>query len=492
MSRRSRRTDPTTGHLDRSGLLDRHLAFVEALRGAGLSVSLAEDLDSLAALGAVPWDQRDTVRDVFAATMLKKQAQRTTFDALFDVYFPAMVGDGARRPGADGEAGEGDAGAGEGEPAAVRDNAAALVDFRERLADMLQAAQLDDAELRRMAAEMVGTFGAMPGRGPGLSSWSAYTALQRVAPQELVDRLVAGLMAQRADGADEDDARRVANRRIGGFTAMVEDDARRRIAEEKGPDHVADVAIRPSIDKLAFMAARRTDLEEMRKEIFPLARRLATRLAKEQHSRHARTAPLDFRRTVRASIATGGVPITTHHRPKRPHRTDLVVLCDVSGSVANFAQFTLLFVFALREVFQSMRAFTFIDHVHEVTGHFRPGADPVDVLADLSASASHAALWGRTNYGRAFSKFEENHLDALTPKTTLLILGDARSNYSDLHDDTLRRLTGAVKRSFWLNPEHERNWGTGDSAAPTYGAIVPMIECRNLTQLSEFVHDLAW
>jgi uncharacterized protein with von Willebrand factor type A (vWA) domain len=475
-----------TEYAEQSGLLDRHLAFVEALRGAGLSVSLAEDIDALAALGAVRWSDRAMVRDAFAATLVKKQAQRTTFDALFDVYFPAMVGDGAAAHGADDAGADAEGGAGE---AGVRDNAAALADFRDRLAEALEASQIDEAELRRMAAEMVGVFGAMPGRGPGLSSWSAYTALQRVAPQELVDRLVAGLMAE---GVDEEDARRRANRRIGSFTAMVEDDARRRIAEEKGPDHVADVAIRPSIDKLAFMAARRADLDEMRKEIFPLARRLATRLAKEQHSRHARTAPLDFRRTVRASVATGGVPLTTHHRPKRPHRTDLVVLCDVSGSVANFAQFTLLFVFALREVFQSMRAFTFIDHVHEVTGHFRPGADPVDVLADLSASASHAALWGRTNYGRAFAKFEENHADALTPKTTLLILGDARSNYSDLHEDALRRLTGSVKRAFWLNPEHERNWGTGDSAAPSYGEIVRMIECRNLAQLSEFVHDLAW
>ncbi|MBU2694069.1 VWA domain-containing protein [Pimelobacter sp. 30-1] len=469
-----------TDRTDQSGLLDRHLAFVEALRGAGLSVSLAEDTDAVAALAAVHWSDRTTVRDAFAATLVKKQAQRTTFDALFDVYFPAMVGDGAA---AAADADDTDA------AGPSKDNATALVGFRDRLAEALEAAQLDDAQLRQMAAEMVGTFGAMPGRGPGLSSWSAYTALQRVAPQELIDRLVAGLMNA---GADEDDARRQAGRRIGAFTALVEDDARRRIAEEKGPDHVADVAIRPSIDKLAFMAARRTDLDEMRKEIFPLARRLATRLAKEQHSRHARTAPLDFRRTVRASIATGGVPITTHHRPKRPHRTDLVVLCDVSGSVANFAQFTLLFVFALREVFQSMRAFTFIDHVHEVTGHFRPGADPVDVLSDLAASASHAALWGRTNYGRAFTKFAENHADALTPKTTLLILGDARSNYSDLHEDTLRQLTSSVKRTFWLNPEHQRNWGTGDSAAPTYAEIVRMIECRNLTQLSEFVHELAW
>lgn len=469
---------------EQSGLLERHLAFVEALRGAGLSVSLAEDLDSLVALGAVRWDDRAMVRDAFAATMVKKQAQRVTFDALFDVYFPAMVGHGAAAAAA-AAAGEAE----EAETGPVRDNAAALLKFRERLGEVLEATQLDPAQLQQMAAEMVGRFGSMPGRGPGLSSWSAYTALQRVAPQELTDRIMHALMNA---GVDEEEARRQANRRVGQFTAIVEGDARRRIAEEKGPDHIADVAIRPSIDKLAFMSARRVDLDEMRKEIFPLARRLATRLAKEQHSRHSRTAPLDFRRTVRASIATGGVPITTHHRPKRPHRTDLVVLTDISGSVANFSQFTLLFVFALREVFQSMRAFTFIDHVHEVTDHFRPGADPADVMADLAASAAHAALWGRTNYGRAFMKFNENFADALTPKTTLLILGDARSNYSDLHEKDLKELAGSVKRSFWLNPEHERNWGTGDSAAMTYREIVPMIECRNLTQLSEFVHDMAW
>ncbi|QYJ03002.1 VWA domain-containing protein [Nocardioides panacisoli] len=466
-----------------SGLLDRHLAFVEALRGAGLSVSLAEDLDSVAGLGSVGWGDREQVRQVLAATLAKRQTQRPTFDALFDVYYPALVGDGVSTGSTndDGSTDEGDA---EESPTSSTADAQALQDFRDELAEALRSG--DEQELRRLAAQMVGRFGAMPGRGPGLSSWSAYTALQRVAPQQLVDQVVQGLLDE---GMDEESAGRRANRRVGAFTALVEGDARRRIAEEKGPDHVADVAVRPTIEQLAFTSARRADLDEMRRQVFPLARRLATRLTQEHHAR--RRGPLDFRRTVRASVATGGVPITTHHRPKRPHRTDLVVLCDVSGSVANFANFTLLFVFALREVFQSMRAFTFIDHVHEVTDHFRPGADPAQVMADLSAATAHAALFGRTNYGRAFDKFEQSYPDALGPRTTLLILGDARSNYSDLHEDTLRRLAGSVRQSWWLNPEHQRNWGTGDSAAPAYGAIVDMVECRNLTQLSEFVHDLA-
>jgi uncharacterized protein with von Willebrand factor type A (vWA) domain len=325
----------------------------------------------------------------------------------------------------------------------------------------------------------------MPGRGPGLSSWSSYTALRRVSPGELTGRIVAALLAE---GRVEEEAERVAGRRVGAFTRMVEDDARRRIAEEKGADHVADVAVRPTIDRLDFISARRTDLEEMRREIYPLARRLATRLTREQHAR--RRGPLDFRRTVRASISTGGVPLVTHHRPKRPHRNELVVLCDVSGSVANFAQFTLLLVFALREQFQNLRAFTFVDQVHEVTDRFRPGADLADVMADLAASTAHAALWGRTNYGRAFGTFAEKHPDALGPKSTLLVLGDARSNYSDLSLPVLRDLAGTARHAWWLNPEHRRHWDTGDSAARSYGEVVPMVECRNLTQLGEFVHDI--
>ena len=454
-----------------SGLVDRHIAFLEALRAAGLPVSLAEDIDAVAALSALPWDRRMTIRDAYAATLVKKQSQRPTFEALFDVYFPRLVGEGVHAEATD----EADS--------PVRDNAQALEAFREQLAQAL--ADGDEETLARLAVEMVGRFGAMPGRGPGLSSWSAYTALQRVAPSKLVEQIVAALLAE---GRTEEEAARVAGRRVGGFTKQVEDDARRRIAEEKGPDHVADVAVRPSIDRIDFTSARKADLEEMRREIYPLARRLATRLTQEHHAK--RRVPLDFRRTVRASISTGGVPLTTHHRPKRPHRNELVVLCDVSGSVANFAQFTLLLVFALRDQFQKVRAFTFIDHVHEVTHHFKPGADVVDVMADLAASTSQAALWGRTNYGRSFSKFVEEHSDALGPKSSLLILGDARSNYSDLSLDKLKEMERNTRHAWWLNPEHRRHWDTGDSVAGKYGDVVPMVECRNLTQLGEFVHDI--
>jgi uncharacterized protein with von Willebrand factor type A (vWA) domain len=458
----------------RSGLVDRHLDFLEALRGAGLPVSLAEDLDAFAALGVVPWHDREVVRAAYAATVVKKASVRPTFDTLFDLYFPRLVGNGAAADGDD-----------EQEPG-VRDNADALADFRERLGEALEAG--DGAAVQALAVEAVGRFGEMPGRAPGLAGWSAYNALRRVDPSDLTDRIVAALLAQ---GRTEVEARRSAGRRVGAFTRATEDDARRRIAEEKGPDHVADVAVRPAIDRLDFTAARRADLEEMRREIYPLARRLATRLTQEHHAARARRrGPLDVRRTVRASLSTGGVPLTTHHRPRRPRRTELVVLCDVSGSVAAFASFTLLLVHALREQFTKVRAFTFVDTVHEVTHHFRPGADVADVMADLAASASHAALFGRTNYGRAFTTFLERHPDAVGPRTSLLVLGDARSNYADLALPALREIAGSARHAWWLNPEHRRHWDTGDSAAGPYGEVVPMVECRNLTQLGELVHDI--
>lgn len=456
-------------------LLDTHIGFVEALRAAGLSVSLAEGLDAISALEQVSWHDRETVRAAYAATLVKRQPQRVTFDAVFDIYYPRLVGDGVAG-GRDGD---------DAQPAAgPRDTGPDLERFREALAEALASG--DQQALQDLAAEAVARFGAMPGRGPGLSSWSAYTSLQRVSPSELVDRLVQGLLA---DGLDAERAQRTAGRRIGDFTRMVEGDARRRIAEEKGPEHVVGVTVRPTIDRLDFTAARRSDLEEMRREVYPLARRLAARLTKEQHAR--RRGPLDVRRTVRASIATGGVPLTTHHRPRRPHRTELVVLCDVSGSVANFAQFTLMLVFALREAFSGVRAFTFVDDVAEVSDVFRPGADVAEVMESLAASMSQAAMSGRTNYGRALTRFAEEHPDAIGPRSSLLVLGDGRSNYSDLALPVLADLAGRARHAWWLNPEHPRHWGTGDSAADTYGTIVPMVECRNLAQLGEFVHEIA-
>lgn len=461
-------------------LLDRHIAFVEALRSAGLPVSLSEGLDAVRAIGELGLDDRETLRAAYAATLVKRQPHRPGFDQVFDLYFPALMGDGV----SDVELVETPDDISTSPMSEVADGPQALADFRESLVTALGMGDPDALTL--LAREAVQRFGLIRGRGPGEQRWSSYNVMNRVSPGELVGRVLEGMGL----GLDADPAtRRLVDAQVRVFESKVDAEVRRRAAEVRGPEHVTRFTVRKSVDQLDFTSARKSDLEEMRREIGPLARRLATRL--NRHKAARRRGPVDFRHTVRASMSSGGVPLEIHHRPRRPTRTDLVVLCDVSGSVANFANFTLMLVFALREQFNRVRAFTFVDEIHEVTDQFRTGADPVETLAALAASAQHATLWGRTNYGRAFTRFAEQHPDALTPRTNLLVLGDARSNYSDLALPVVADLVKAARHAWWLNPEAGRHWDTGDSAAREYGALMPMVECRNLIQLGEFVHDLA-
>lgn len=473
--------------------LDRHIEFVEALRTAGLPVSLAEGLDAVQAVDALGLGERETLRAAYAATLLKRQHHRPGFDQVFDLYFPALIGDGVRvgkgivrdeTVGIEADKERERLGLSGSEDLIGQDGPQALADFREALTTALALG--DPEPMMLLAREGVARFGLIRGRGPGEQRWSSYNVMNRVSPDELVAKALQGMGL---DTGEEPSSRRLVEAQAQEFERLVDAEVRRRAAEVRGPQHVARHTIRPAIEQVDFTSARRADLELMRREIQPLARRLATRLSREQHAR-AR-GPLDFRRTIRASMSSGGVPLETRHKPKRPGRTDLVVLCDVSGSVANFASFTLMLVFALREQFNRVRAFTFVDEIHEVTDRFSVSRDPAETMSELAASARHASLWGRTNYGRAFTRFADQHADALTPKTNLLVLGDARSNHTDLALPVVKELVYAARHSWWLNPEHARNWNSGDSAAREYGRLVPMVECRNLTQLGEFVHDLA-
>jgi uncharacterized protein with von Willebrand factor type A (vWA) domain len=251
---------------------------------------------------------------------------------------------------------------------------------------------------------------------------------------------------------------------------------------------IARTAVKPLSEQVEFLRASRQDLAELRRQVHPLARRLATRLTAKR--RLGRAGRLDFRRTVRASLATGGVPIVTKHRPHKPHKPELVVLCDVSGSVSSFAHFTLMLTHALREQFSKVRAFAFIDTADEITDHLRD----VDLADVMSRIATHADLvWfdGHSDYGHAFEVFAEKYPDAITPKTSLLILGDARNNHRSPNLPVLRRLAKEARHTYWLNPEPRSYWGSGDSATGSYATVVDdMVECRNVEQLAEFVQRL--
>ncbi|GAA3507668.1 vWA domain-containing protein [Actinomadura keratinilytica] len=461
-----------------SSLLDRHTRFVAALREAGLPVSVAEGLDAVRATGLVDLADREALRAAYAATLVKRPAHRPAFDLLFDLWFPPVLGDGAAAPP---------------RPAEPRDPGARRVppaldprvqERREELFQLLLTG--DEPGLRRFARDAVAEYG----RAPGQESWFSSGVLSALSPETLMARLLSAVLTGRdRGGMAEQVARRTFGDRIDRFRALVGAEVRRRIAEDTGVERTARLSVRPPLERLDFGRAGRADLAAMRRQVHPLARRLATRLAQRQ--RMGRRGRLDFRRTVRASLASGGVPLDTLHRPRRPHRPELVVLCDASDSVSAFAHFTLLLTFALREQFTKVRAFAFIDGVDEITKYFAPGADVVDAMARMAREADLVWITGRSNYGHALRAFEERYGDAVGPRTALLILGDARSNHGELSLPVLRDLAGRARHAYWLNPEPRAQWDTGDSAASRYGEVVPMYECRNLAQLAEFIERLA-
>ncbi|HEY2300085.1 MAG TPA: VWA domain-containing protein [Jatrophihabitans sp.] len=457
-------------------LLERHHEFVTALRGAGIAVSVAEDIDAAQAVGVIDLLDRVQLRAAYAAALIKRQTERAGFDTLFDLYFPARAGHTAAPTAEPDRAGS-----------AFRRDDPALIEFRSTLSEALRDG--DETRLAQLAADGVGRFGAVAGRLPGTQSWSSYAAQTRISPQTLMAGLLEqALFGTDADGLAERTARTMLSGRIDRFRRMLDTEVQRRLAEESGREKVAKSAVRPSIDRIDLLSATRADLAAIRREIQPLARRLAARLAIEHQ--HGRRGQLDFRHTIRASLSSGGIPMDTRHRPRRPRKTDLVILCDVSESVTSFAHFTLLLVYALREQFTRVRVFAFIDDLDEVTDLFRPGADLVESVTNLAAEAKVRGWYGRTDYGRAFGLFRERHLDAISTRTSLLVLGDARSNYGDPALPALHDIVDRARRAYWLNPERHSAWDTGDSVAADFGRIMPMVECRNLAQLAGFVHDL--
>src|SRR3954470_19519911 len=368
--------DPTPAGVAEPGGLAGHLdGFVRAVREAGIPVGISQAVDAAEILTVVDLLDREQLRHGLAAVLLQRAAQRPTYDVLFDLWWPLSDRPVLADDGTDDESDdEGDGEAGESTLDLPGSDDADLSDaMRARLLELLMAG--DEEALRRFARMAVDRLG----RGqpsPSGQSFFSYRVLRALSPDTLVSQLLAGLLAEGdRGGLAEQVARQTIRERLGAFRAAIEAEVRRRTATEKGRDKVAKNAVRPLADQVDFLRAQAADLAELRRAVAPLARRLAVRLSARR--RLGREGRLDFRKTVRASLGTGGVPVVTHHRPRKVHKPELVVLCDVSGSVAGFSHFTLMLTQALREHFTGVRAFAFVDTTDEVTRFFRPGADVV-------------------------------------------------------------------------------------------------------------------
>ncbi len=468
---------PPADHPDAAphGLSGHLVGFVEALRARGIPVGPSETVDAGQVIAVLDLMDREMVREGLACALLRRPAQRATFDGLFDLWFPAALGE---RTGAD-----------EVEIPRRPDGEVDILELRKMLAELLVTDPSAERtrQLQQLAAQMVEQMGQY--RSANGPSFSAYQTLKDVQPELLVSKLLAGLAA----GVDDSDfgseiARRAARERVKEFRGTVEAETRRRVAERIGRERVATYGVQRQAEDADFLRISENELAELRRSSQRLARVLASRLAARR--RRARRGEIDLRRTLRRSMSTGGVPIDLVSRKPRPGRPDLVLLCDISGSVAGFSSFTMLLVNALREQFSRVRIFAFVDRADEVT-HLFDQVTPLDqVTRRIFTETKVVGFEGHSDYGAALDGFAEQWPDAVTSRTSLLILGDARTNYRDPALDTLRRLADTAKHAYWLNPEAEKAWGTGDSAAHKYAEIVEMYECRSARQLTAVVGGL--
>ncbi|HJQ47723.1 MAG TPA: VWA domain-containing protein [Amycolatopsis sp.] len=451
-----------------SGLPHRLVEFVGSLREHGIPVGPGETIDAAAAVDVLGLADREQLRAALAATVLRRSGQRQTFDMVFDLYFPVAVGAA---------------------------ETAAEEQHLESLRDSMVAAmgEGDSGAMRSLAAAGVDGFGQYGSSG-GMSGWSAYQTLTRVRPDALLQRVLAAIRGEsdqgdRLDGLGEAVARQEARSRIAEFRRYVEAEARRRTAELRGRERISRHAVAPQTDLVSFTGANRDQIADLRRTIQPLSRKLATRLSARR--RRTRRGTIDLRRTLRRSLATGGVPMRPAMRERRPGRPELVLLCDMSGSVAGFAQFTVLLVQALADQFAKVRSFAFVGLTDEITDLVTAGAADPEGLARRIMTEARLTKWGtNSDYGDSLRSFVEEWPDAVGPRTSVLMLGDGRTNGGDPNLDAVRRIRDRARHVYWLNPEPRYNWGTGDSAALEYGRIVQMHECRNLRQLTQLVTDL--
>ena len=459
--------------------------FVDELREAGVPVSMVEAIDAMRAVEAIEIGSRAALRETLRATLVKNLRYERAFDTAFDVYFS-----GVPTPGSYPK----DQLDPDDLPESVSSDGDHLeppeFDLDQLLEALLEAlAGLDDEAMRRGAREAVDQLAGMePGRPVG-GTYYLYRTLRRLDMADLEAQLIEALMGdQNLSEFEQRLLEEDVEARLEALREEIQEEIRRRLVADRGREAVAQTLRRPLVEDVDLMHATSAELAEMEAAIGPLTRKLAARLARR---RRKRTGRLDFRRTVRRSLATGGVPADPQFRHPRPHRPEIWLLCDISGSMATFSRFTLQFTHAMSTHFSKLRSFAFVDTVDEVTDFFGPGIDFGSAVGRITTEAEVVWLDGHSDYGNSLETFYNRYGRQLNPRTTVLITGDARNNYRPPRDAVLDDIAKAARALIWLNPEPHAYWDTGDSAMTHYSKHCTSVhEVRTLRQLEEFVENL--
>lgn len=479
-------------------MLDLLAGFVNELRNAGLPVSLTENLDAMEAVQHIPIEDREAFKYALGSTLVKNNAHWRSFETVFEVYFSLR---GPEYKLAEGDESDLDAMWREMQEQLQQQQGQMTQGGSmdqltpEEIAQMLMQALLngDQAMMRALARQAVQRFAGMePGRPVG-GTYYLYRTLRNLDLEGMLDKLmeasrdqVGGELTELEDRLERDEYQH----RIEEFKQEIEAEIRRRLVADRGAEAMAKTLRKPLPEDVEFMHASRDEMQNLKKALQPLTRKLAARLARKR--RHGRKGPLDFRNTVRHSLSYGGVPADPKFKYPRPAKPELMVVADISGSVAAFARFTLMLVYAIQGQFSKVRSFVFIDGIDEVTDYFKGEEDIANAIHRVNTEADVVWVDGHSDYGHAFEVFWERYGKDVGPKTTVLLLGDARNNYHASQAWVVKEIRHKARHVYWLNPEPRSYWNTGDSIVGDYGAHTDGVyECRNLRQLEGFVEKLA-
>ena len=475
-------------------MIDLLAGFIQELRAAGLPVSLTENLDAMEAVKHIPIEDREAFKFALAATLVKNNAHWRSFETVFEVYFSLRGPQYKLKEDADADElwrdmqdqlrqGEGRAGAGGMESLTP-----------EELAQLLYQALMngDEALLRALARQAVSRYAGMePGRPVG-GTYYLYRTLRNLDLDGVMDKLMEQAREQSPEPLTPLEERLEQDEyqsRVDQLKQEIESEIRRALVADRGVEAMARTLRKPLPEDVDFMHASREEMAALRKAIYPLTRKLAVRLARKR--RHGRKGPLDFRNTVRHSLSYGGVPAEPKFKYPRPSKPEIFVIADISGSVAAFARFTLHLVYAIAAQFSKVRSFVFIDGIDEVTRFFDGVEDITDAITRVNNEADVIWVDGHSDYGHAFEVFWERWGKELNPKTSVLLLGDARNNYHAAQSWVVKEIRHKARHVYWLNPEPRSYWDTGDSIVSEYGVHCDGVyECRNLRQLERFVEQL--
>ncbi|GAC1440172.1 MAG: VWA domain-containing protein [Solirubrobacteraceae bacterium] len=453
------------------GIAARLLEFGEQLRAEGVAVGTSELLDCFAVLEQVSWTDERLFREALATTLAKSQEDRRIFELVFERFFFRAVEAAAIREGVreGGEEGAGERTDGEGALDAEID----LEGLRAQIAQAMREG--DEGRMRDLARLAIAAFGRAQ-EGSGVIG----VDVQRI-------RRALGLRSEPQPELPQEDPRREGLPRdaLRRFEAML-----RRELERGQIERTEQLPAARPLNELdrALPSGPLQDLAAVHRVVAQLKRRLATQGM--QNRGHRRHQHVDVRRTMRASLETGGVPVVIKYRPRRPRRPEIYVVCDVSTSVTSASVFFLSVMHALHDSFRKMRSFVFIERISEVTDVFARERDFKAVNEAIGRDAGVADISGYTDYGRVWSEFRALVEDDLHPRATVIVMGDARTNGRDPRADIFAQIAARAGRTFWLNPEPRLYWNYGDSVISAYEQHCVAFECWTTRQLEDFASAL--